>query len=171
MVSKEDMKKYELTEKEILKLASSLGMVDKKDGCRWCSDSRETELDNIIATAAVAKVLKVQSEKLAKQTEGLNQQIMEILKTNLPCYRDLFGGKCEFTTGCDKCPDYYNVKVEITNQILSLFPLEQAEKRGRQEVVEWVDDNLLGFDPCEKRYDDWQSQKKAWGIQGGQDES
>ena len=60
-------------------------------------------------------------DKEQEMDKEMEEKIDRIISTNTPCYRDIFGGKCEFITGCDKCPDYFNVRQEITAQISALF--------------------------------------------------
>ena len=46
-------------------------------------------------------------------TSKLHSEIMNLI----PCYRDVFGLSCEFTCGCDLCPDHFNVVCDIVNKV------------------------------------------------------
>lgn len=66
----------------------------------------------------------------------LVEKIDGIIQSNTPCYRDLFGGQCEFTTGCVLCLDYFNVRQDITKQILAL--ITQAGYKSPEELKGYV---------------------------------
>jgi len=93
----------------------------------------------------------------------MREEINKVISENLPCYRDLFGGKCEFTTGCDKCPDYFNPKQEIISKLLALMQsqVETAVRVGRQEVFDFLHKNSAAVMMNEYAL---KAQLEKWGI-------
>ena len=93
----------------------------------------------------------------------MREKINKVINDNWPCYRDLFGLNCDFTVGCDKCPDFFDAKQEIISELLVIIQpqVEAAVRIGRQEVFDFLHANSAAVMMNEHAL---KSQLEKWGL-------
>lgn len=120
-----DIKKYELTGEEIFKIVREAAPTD------YCQLSLDT--GELVAKEAVEKYQRVQSEERAEQTpETIREEVaFNLWLMSAPDTELTRKGWREILNKV-----YW---LEQADKILSLFPLEQARKQGREDVMEWIE--------------------------------